>query len=393
MSNCLIIIDHSFRTNSLIFHKALSAHDKVCVLHVSSYYINDKFKNYYKNSNNGFYYKILDDFSKQLLEKYSLKLRVLKSKSAEDIIEDFCLKEKVEKVFYDKPLFSEKLLFKKIKVEEIDSDSYIDSCKKMTAKSRWIFWAKNRLANSEVFCDYRELKDFGNIGDIHITNDSNAKEIRNEVCNAYSRFKNKLTLYHESRNEREGSTKLSKFLHHGLIDARVITHIILSLTDDFIEKDHPTIPILRQLAFREISIEKCRQKEIGLLDSAKEISEKILDKKSLDNLFNNEFDSVFTKEQFMNGNTNNQLLNREIKLCIENRWMPNRLRMWLSGECYWGIGGGIKTLETLIEFFNKYSEDGQSPNNIISCTECMRMSYGKVMKYNEKRTFKLLADD
>ena len=72
--------------------------------------------------------------------------------------------------------------------------------------------------------------------------------------------KNKLmTLYHViKKRKREGSTKLSKFLHHGLIDARVITHITLavSLTDDFIEKDHPTIPILRQLAFREISIRK-----------------------------------------------------------------------------------------------------------------------------------------
>lgn len=92
----------------------------------------------------------------------------------------------------------------------------------------------------------------------------------------------------------------------------------------------------------------------------------------------------------MNGNTGIDLIDKEIKLCIQNRWMPNRLRMWLSGECYWGLGGGFKSLETLIEFFNLYSEDGQSPNNIVSCIGCMKMTYGKVMKYNEKRTFRLI---
>ena len=49
MSKCLIIIDHSFRTNSLLFYKALNSYSNVCVVHVSNYYLDEKFKNYYKN--------------------------------------------------------------------------------------------------------------------------------------------------------------------------------------------------------------------------------------------------------------------------------------------------------------------------------------------------------
>ena len=390
MSKCLIIIDHSFRTNSLLFYKAINSYNNICVLHVSNYYLDKKFKSFYETSNNEYYYKVLDDFACQIKKKYDLKLKTIKTAQAVRVIEEFCKKENVEKVFYDKPLFSGGLKFDNLNVEEVDSDSFIDSCTKMTAKSRWIYWAKNKLANNDIYCAYRKVSDFGNIGSTHIVNKANAEEIRQEVIDAYRRFKEKLTTYHITRNEREGSTKLSKFLHHGLIDARVITYITLALSPRYIEKDFPTVPLLRQLAFREISVRKCREKSISLLDDIKLTAKKLLDEKSFNNLYDNEFDSVFTKEQFMNGNTGIDLLDKEIKLCIQNRWMPNRLRMWLSGECYWGLGGGFKSLEVLIEFFNCYSEDGQSPNNIVSCTECMCLKYGKVMKYNEKRTFRLL---
>ena len=390
MSKCLIVIDHSFRTNSLLFYKALNSYNNVCVVHVSNYYLDEKFKSFYGMSNNEYYYKVLDDFASQIKKKYDLNLKTLKTPSAVSVIEEFCKKENVEKVFYDKPLFSERLVFNNLDVEEVDSDSFIDSCTKMTAKSRWIYWAKNKFADNDIYCSYRKVNDFGSIGSVHIVNKENAEEIRQEVVNAYSHFKEKLMTYHVTRNEREGSTKLSKFFHHGLIDARVITYLTLAVSPHYIEKDFPTVPLLRQLAFREISIRKCREKSIGLLDCVKETAELLLDDKSFSNLRDNEFDAVFTKDQFMNGNTGFELLDREIKLCIQNRWMPNRLRMWLSGECYWGLGGGFKSLEALIEFFNLYSEDGQSPNNIVSCIGCMRMSYGKVMKYNKERTFRLI---
>ena len=390
MSKCLIVIDHSFRANSLLFYKALNTYNNVCVIHVSNYYLDENFKSFYETSNNEYYYRVLDDFASQIKKKYDLSLKIIKTSKAASVIKEFCKKESVEKVFYDKPLFSEKLVFDNLNVEEVDSDSFIDSCTKMTAKSRWSYWAKNKLANNDIYCTYRKVNDFGSIGSVHIVNKENAEEIRREVINVYNRFKEKLMTYHVTRNEREGSTKLSKFLHHGLVDARVITYLTLAVSPRYVEKDFATVPLLRQLAFREICIRKCREKSIGLLDDIKATAKKLLDEKSFNNLCNNEFEAVFTKDQLMNGNTGIDLLDKEINLCIQNRWMPNRLRMWLSGECYWGLGGGFKSLEVLIKFFNHYSEDGQSPNNIVSCIECMRMSYGKVMKYNKERTFRLI---
>ena len=392
MSKCLIIIDHSFRTNSFIFKKAISSYKTICVVYVSNYYLNDNNKNYYKNNNNLFYYESLNYFSSRLKENYDLNLKIIKSKNPVGLIEDFCKKEKIEKVYYDKPLFSEKLRFNNIDVEEVDSDSYIDSCTKMTAKSRWIYWTKNRLKKEEVFCNYNKINDFGNVGELHKINHNLSLKTHKNVCNILKRFKGKVLSYHETRNKREGSTKLSKFLHHGLIDPRVITHLVLSLSPMFIEKDNPIIPVLRQLAFREICIRKCRIKEISFLDSVDSISKKLLDEKSYNNLLNNTFTPVLSKKDIMNGNTKNDYLNKEIKQCIKNRWMPNRSRMWFAGECYWNLGGGLKSLETLIDFFNTHCEDAQSPNNIVNCVESFKLQYGKVMRFNQERTLKLLND-
>jgi hypothetical protein len=66
--------------------------------------------------------------------------------------------------------------------------------------------------------------------------------------------------------------------------------------------------------------------------------------------------------------------------------------MWLSSQCFYGIGGGINSLETLIDFFDMYIEDAQSPNNYVCCVEAMRMQYGKVMNYNTTRSFKLINE-
>ena len=90
MSKCLIIIDHSFRTNSFIFKKSISSYKNICVVHVSNYYLNDNNKNFYKNNNNLFYYESLNYFSSRLKENYDLNLKIIKSKNPVKLIEDFC---------------------------------------------------------------------------------------------------------------------------------------------------------------------------------------------------------------------------------------------------------------------------------------------------------------
>ena len=153
------------------------------------------------------------------------------------------------------------------------------------------------------------------------------------------------------------------------------------------------IPILRQLAFREICIAKARTKGLSLTSSPDDWAKTLLDEKSYNNLKASEHTKKFTRKDLFEGKTGNDRLDNEIKLCKESRWMPNRARMWFAGEVYWGCGGGIKSLEILVDFFNTFCDDAQSPNNWVSCVESMRMQYGKVMRFNEKRTFRLLSGE
>ena len=391
MSKCLIVLDHSFRLNSLLMKLAFSSYENVSIVYPSSWYYDNKALKLYSSSNTNLFNESLNYLSYKLYKKYKAKLFVLKSKRPLDDIEDFCIENSIDTILYDLPLFSNKLKFSgRVQVIEVDSDSYIPDCTKRTAKSRWMFWDRNRISEKHVSINSLETKFYDSVGDEHKINIKQALQTKEKIRNRMLRLRRVLDSYKSNRNAREGSSNISAYLHHGMIDARDLTHLVLTIAGKEIQKENNYVPFLRQLAFREISIKKIRDLKISLYDSSFDIANKILDKASIDNLKCNEFDPVFTKEQLFSGNTGFEKLDREVKLCIKNRWMPNRARMWFAGECYWGLGGGFKSLSTLIDFFNLNCDDAQSPNNIISCTECMRLKYGKVMKYNEKRTFRLL---
>lgn len=390
MSKCLIVLDHSFRLNSLIIKLALSSYNSVSIIYVSNWYCDNKAKSMYKKNDDSFHRSALNYFCYKLKKKYNIRLSVIKSKDPISLIEKFCKENNIDQVLYDLPLFSDKLIFSKdLEVLEVDSDSYMPDCNKMTAKSRWMFWERNKLAKSQVFVESNKVNFLEGPGEKFICDDKQAIITNKKIKHTLLSLKDKLNEYHKLRNTREGSTKLSAYLHHGLIDARELTHAILSISGP-LEKGNKYIPILRQLAFREIAITKVRQKKISLFDKSFNLTQLLLDQASQNNLKDDEFKAAFTKEQLLNGNTGFEELDNEINLCIQNRWMPNRARMWLAGECYWGLGGGLKSLDALIEFFNKHCDDAQSPNNIIGCVECMRLKYGKVMRYNKERTFRLL---
>ena len=391
MKSCIIVIDHSFRINSKIFNEAIKNYDKIAVIYASNWYFNKKFKNYYKNKDKTLFRKSINYFAYSLKKKYNANLFYLRSSNPAKEIEDFCLNNNISEILYDYPLFSDGIQFSgKIKVTFIDNDMYIDSCTKMTAKSRLNYWVHNKLSKDDLGYVNAKPEFIDSVGKIFDIDSNMAIELHEKIKSSLDNAKTNIETYHKSRNERNGSTKLSSLLHHGLIDAKSLVHVLLSNVNKSNMKNNKYIPLLRQFAFREISILKCRAKEISILDPVKDIALKLLDDASYKNLTNNEFEQTFSNEQFLSGNTGIKKIDEEIKFCIQNRWLPNRLRMWLAGECYWGLGGGIGSLETLIEFFDKHTDDGQSPNNIISCVESMRLKYGKVMKFNEERTFRLL---
>jgi hypothetical protein len=370
---------------------AFSSYENVSIVYPSNWYYDNRALKLYSSSDTSLFKESINYLSYKIYKKFKSKLFVLKSRKPVDEIENFCIQNNVDIILYDLPLSSNKLKFSgSVQVIEVDSDSYIPDCNKMTAKSRWMFWDRNRISEKYVSINNIKAKFYRSIGDEHKVDVKQALQTKEKIKSKMLRLKSILDNYKTTRNAREGSSNISAYLHHGIVDARDLVHLILAIAGKDLQKENKYVPFLRQLAFREISIKKTRDLKISLYDSSFNIANKILDKESIDNLKCNEFDPVFTKEQLFSGNTGFEKLDREVKLCIKNRWMPNRARMWFAGECYWGLGGGFKSLSALIEFFNLNCDDAQSPNNVISCVECMRLKYGKVMKYNGKRTFRLL---
>ena len=369
---------------------AVQESDHLAVVYPSPWYWNAKERTLYSKYSVVFHERAINHFAAKLKAELGLTLYVLKSKNPAREIESFCMSEGVDTIFYDAPLFKKDYIdFSFSNTVTVDSDSYMSECTKMTAKSRWTHWVKNRNIVEKI----KPVKvrtfslPFSNLSVDTLA----AEEVTLEIERVWKRVEGKITSYYLTRSERDGSTKISKYLHQGLIDGPELVSDILSLCPDFLPNKHPLVPLLRQLAFREISIRKARTKDLSLTSSCEEWSRILLDEKSYRNLVDAEHPQKFSKNQLLEGKTGYEILDREIKSCIQNRWMPNRARMWFAGEVYWGIGGGVKSLEALVEFFNKYCDDAQSPNNWVSCVESMRMQYGKVMRFNEKRTFKLLS--
>ena len=389
MSSCIVIIDHSFRINSRIMKKAIQNHKEIAVIYPSPWYWSKELRDVFKKGDVSFFIKSINYFASELKKELGLDLYLIKSNNPASIISDACKEFNVDKVYYDMPLFGKSswLDLDGLDCEIIDSDSHDPQCTKMTAKSRWVYWSKNRIKYSEP--EYNSKINLELDLNKYIPDEDKYTEILTDIANIYKRLLDIIPSYYETRNKRDGSTKLSKYLHHGLIDANQIISGILDIVPGFIEKDNPVVPFLRQMAFREISIRKVRTRNLYIGLPLEDWLTACIDQKSVDHLLI-EKEQKFTEAQLFESKTGDELLDREIKRLKSDGWLPNRSRMWISGEVYYGMGGGLKSLKALIKLFDKYSDDGQSPNNYISCIEAMRLQYGKVMKYNRDRTFKLL---
>ena len=145
MNACLIILTHTFRINSLIFRKALKKHDNITVLYISSWYNSKKERKIIKKGNDDFYKQTINYLANQLDKELDIPLYILKSTRPEKEIDSIVNKHGITEVFYDMPLFGQDVWLKcNTDLNVIDSDSYDPECTKMTAKSRWVYWSKNR---------------------------------------------------------------------------------------------------------------------------------------------------------------------------------------------------------------------------------------------------------
>jgi deoxyribodipyrimidine photolyase len=192
--------------------------------------------------------------------------------------------------------------------------------------------------------------------------------------------------YDKTRDSYGGSIEASCFLHHGILDpVSIITNLIA-------EKDPDKIyALLRQFAFREMSIRKARRHGLNLSHSVDEWARAIMDDKSYQNIVDVTFEPENTVDELYAGRTNDEELNWVITRAKADRWMPNRARMWFAGEAYYRLGGGLHSLEALINFFDTYIDDGQSPNNYVNCASSLSLSYGRVVRLNRERAIKKLG--
>ena len=391
-SACIVVMDHSFRINSRIIKTATNNYNNVLVVYPSPWYWSPAERAVLKSGSVQFHREAINHFARDLNDVCGLKLYILKEGEPVKGIARLCADNNVATILYDMPLFGKSswLDFETVGApwQVIDSDSHDPDCQKMTAKSRWVYWNKNR--KPESFPPPRRVANLNCDLETIDIDASSADAVDEKILATFRRFEQIVPEYGETRNSREGTTRLSKYLHHGLIDANELVSSLLRISPQFMEKEHPLVPIFRQLAFREICIRKARTRDLHLGTHIESWANALLDEKSFKNLFN-EFEQSFSTEQLFSGNTGDGMLDREIRLAKEHGWMPNRARMWFAGQCYYGLGGGMKSLEALISFFNTYCDDAQSPNNYVCCTESMRLQYGKVMKMSKTRTNKLLA--
>ena len=237
MNSCLIVLTHTFRINSLIFRKALKKYDNITVLYISSWYNSKKERKIIKKGNDGFYKQTINYLANQLDKELSIPLHVLKSEQPEKEIDSIVNEHGITEVFYDMPLFGQDVWLRcNIDLNVIDSDSYDPNCTKMTAKSRWVYWSKNRKNISIENPQIKKCKSLKiNLPIIQIDK-KKATELQEEIQKIQTRLEAIIPTYYKTRNHKEGSTRLSKYLHHGVIDPAELTHGLIKILPNFIYK-------------------------------------------------------------------------------------------------------------------------------------------------------------
>jgi deoxyribodipyrimidine photolyase len=150
--------------------------------------------------------------------------------------------------------------------------------------------------------------------------------------------------------------------------------------------------MLRQFAFREMTIIKTRERGMNMENTIDEWINVFIDPKSLANLKSrvNEA-STMTYDKLITAKTGIPFLDKVIGYSLHKGVMPNRARMWFAGKIFYEAPSGIDAINWLIRFFNEVTLDGQCPTTYTQCCDAMGLQYGKVMLLNETRV-KMLLD-
>lgn len=375
----LVWLTHSFRVQSRIFSRGTSCNEATFVYYSPHYYDEDMAIMHNNTTID------IDYWFRYSLSAFEMTARhggydihFFKKEDPISHINSLIEKYKYDRVLIDKPVFN----FPKFidvtkinaKIEFVDSDIYDENCKELDVDKRvewWIEKYKEYLNEVSPMWLSRNCKIPSE--DFTLLDEDGVLGIMSEdrIVESYvSRMEN----FTKTQKNLDGTFRISGHLQHGQVDggALVLQILVASLYDRLAKKDWHLAP-LRQLAKREIAIIKARSFNLQPYDDVLEWAEHFLDKKSFYHLTESNHDKVFSRRELLNGTTGDPDVDKVVRKLKDELWLHQDLRKWLAIEVYWGMGGGIEALEALLDLFNYYSMDGQSPNNMVNCVSTFQL--------------------
>jgi len=400
MSRTLVWMTHSFREDSRL---TSSLNDECAFVYYSPFYFAGQreleiYRACSQDNLNAFYSSI-NSFDAMLKNKLGVKLYIYRGFKVIEHINMLIRQFKFDKVVIDQPLFSMwhgiNVNDIQTRVEFVDSDLIDPANTKMTAKSRYTAHLDNRNVIFNRFS--KTIKPFKMHaymgGDLYpLVNVPSL--VDTGLVNHY--MKSKIYDYHLTRDRHDGQTRMSTALHNGVLDpCNTFYDIETSFgdgSDDGSNSGSPLAAILRQQAFREISIIRARRTGLTLEDEPVKWAKALMHSSAFDNMMaHRNPDGKVTWDKVKISDTGDQDLDFLIKQLNETGIMPNRARMYYASKVFYESPTGLAALNTIINTFDLLGMDGQSPNNYVQSCSALGLTYGKVLKMNRDNAFKLLA--
>lgn len=396
----LVWITHSFREDSRLTDQLSGP--CTFVYYSPYYFAGDREKDILKRcsqENLDAFYQTLHEFGNSLKAK-GHNFYVFKNSAPIEHINQLCSKYGFDRLVIDQPLFAMwhtiDLLQLSVPYQFVDSDLIDDQCFKMTAKSRWMTHVKQ----IDTYCNYRWNDDIQTF-DIDEPISTYPKYKSNWLVNPSTvqiRAKAIAPRYGLTRDNHKGQTRLSTAFQNGVIDPH---NVFFSIAKEF-QKDGADFTLnegnhaamLRQFAFREITIIQARRANLTMENTPMEWAQQFITATSLQNLKDRiNPDSRLTLEQIKTATTGDELIDKILSESFQVGVMPNRARMFFAGWMFYNAPSGQQALEWLIDVFDLLLIDGQCPTNYTQCTSAMNMQYGRVMLLNRDRVKQLLSYD
>lgn len=400
MARTLVWLTHSFRINSRLM---ASLSGECAFVYYSPYYFagqreRDIYNKCSQANLDAFYWSI-NNFDRELRTMINGQVHVFKESDPIAHINSLCVQHGFDNVVIDQPLFAMwhtvKLSNLQRPFKQIDSDLIDPNCIKLTAKSRWTTHVKN--INSFIANVINvNLIGYNIPGYIDDHYPFVAEPPLLNVNKVFDHLFKVMFKYKDNRNHHQGQTRMSVALHNGVIDpANVFYSVAVGFRKhgyDITDLEGPAAAILRQQAFREISIIQARRKLLTLEDDPLTWAQKLMHISAYENMLQaRPKANGLTWEKIQIHPTGHKDIDFLIAELQRDRIMPNRARMLFASQVFYESLTGADALNILINTFDLIGLDGQSPNNYTQCIGALGLSYGKVLKMDRNRAWDMLG--